>query len=289
MRHPKRKGAQDVGSGNARPASPRKRAGQCPYKVQDGKLWREVESNGPDGEARKRWVAFGTELNVLARSRSTDGEDHGRLLEVIDRDGLRHLWAMPAALLAGAGEAIRTELLRLGWEPLPGGGRKWRDWLLEYLLSADPAERVRCVAGIGWHGQAFVLPDETIGASADGERVILQSADRIEHALNVQGTLDDWRGAIAAPASGNSRLVLAISAALAAPLLALTGDDGGGFHFRGGSSTGKSTALTVAGSVWGGGGTRGYVQSWRATDNALEALASLHNGACLCLDELRAC
>lgn len=145
---------------------------------------------------------------------------------------------------------------------------------------------MRCVTGIGWHGRAFVLPDETICADGTGERVILQSAERLEHALNQSGSLADWQQAVAAQAVGNSRLVLAICAALAAPLLEVTGDDGGGFHFRGGSSTGKSTALAVAGSVWGGGGTRGYVQSWRATDNALEALAALHNGAPLCLDEL---
>ncbi len=193
---------------------------------------------------------------------------------------------MPAALLAGSGESIRAELLRLGWVPAPGAGRKWRDWLFEYLIGSDPPERARCVSGIGWHGTAFVLPNETISAEATDERVILQSAERLEHALHVAGTLEEWQAAVAAPALGNSRLILAISAALAGPLLAVTGDKGGGFHLRGASSSGKSTALSVAGSVWGGGGPRGYIQSWRATDNALEALAAMHNGACLCLDEL---
>ncbi len=61
---------------------------------------------------------------------------------------------------------------------------------------------------------------------------------------------------------------------------------GGGFHFRGASSSGKSTALIVAGSVWGGGGTRGYVRQWRATDNALESVAALSCDSLLCLDEL---
>ncbi|AUH66040.1 DUF927 domain-containing protein [Paracoccus zhejiangensis] len=268
------------------PASGRRCAPSGPFRTRGGWLCREVETEADDGSLQKEWMPFGTELNILARTRSVEGEDHGRLLEIVDRDGERHLWPMPAALLAGSGENIRAELMRLGWEPHPRACRKWRDWLQEYLLSADPAERVRCVAGIGWHGRAFVLPDETIGAAADGERVILQCAERLDHALNQSGTLAEWQHAVAAKAAGNSRLVLAVSAAFAAPLLALTGDDGGGFHFRGGSSTGKSTALVVAGSIWGGGGTRGYVQSWRATDNALEALAALHNGACLCLDEL---
>jgi hypothetical protein len=41
--------------------------------------------------------------------------------------------------------------------------------------------------------------------------------------------------------------------------------EGGGVHFKGASSTGKSTALHVAGSVWGGGDTNGYIRSWRST------------------------
>lgn len=264
----------------------RKRPRSFPFKTADGQVWREVETEGPEGETRKRWVAFGSELHVLAHTRTAEGEDHGRLLEVVDGDGLRHLWAMPAAMLAGSGEAIRAELLRLGWTPAPSGGRRWREWLLEYLISADPEDRARCVAGIGWHGTAFVLPDETISAEATGERVILQSAERLDHALRASGSLEDWKTEVAARALDNSRLLLAISAAFAGPLLAVTGDEGGGFHFRGASSSGKSTALAVAGSVWGGGGPRGYIQSWRATDNALESLAAMHNGACLCLDEL---
>jgi uncharacterized protein (DUF927 family) len=114
-----------------------------------------------------------------------------------------------------------------------------------------------------------------------GASIIVQRSLQV-----VQRTLDEWRDAIAASALGNSRLILSISAALAAPLLALTGEDGGGFHFRGASSSGKSTALAVAGSVWGGGGLRGFTHNWRATANGLEGLALLRNDALLCLDEL---
>jgi putative DNA primase/helicase len=41
-----------------------------------------------------------------------------------------------------------------------------------------------------------------------------------------------------------------------------------------------------AGSAWGGGGIRGYIRQWRATDNGLEGIAALHNDAFLPLDEL---
>jgi hypothetical protein len=63
---------------------------------------------------------------------------------------------------------------------------------------------------------------------------------------------------------------LAISAAFAGPLIGPCSAEGGGIHFRGPSSIGKSTALHVAGSVWGGGDANGYVRSWRATANGPE-------------------
>lgn len=118
------------------------------------------------------------------------------------------------------------------------------------------------------------------------ERIILQTSGSVDHAMRRAGSLDAWKDQVAALAVGNSRLVLAISTAFAAPLLYPTGAEGGGFHFRGDSSTGKSTALVAAGSVWGGGGIRGYVRTWRATSNGLEGIAAMHCDSLLCLDEM---
>jgi putative DNA primase/helicase len=58
--------------------------------------------------------------------------------------------------------------------------------------------------------------------------------------------------------------------------------ESGGFHLRGSSSVGKTTALRVAASVWG---RPTYMQGWRATDNALEATAVQHCDGLLILDE----
>ena len=43
--------------------------------------------------------------------------------------------------------------------------------------------------------------------------------------------------------------------------------------------------VRVAGGVLGG-GEKGFIRSWRATSNGLEAVAELHNDSLLCLDEL---
>ena len=69
-------------------------------------------------------------------------------------------------------------------------------------------------------------------------------------------------------------------------LLEPGGLEGGGLHFFGPSSCGKTIALKVAGSVCGGGGKHGYIRQWRATDNALEGTAAAHCDNLLCLDEI---
>ncbi|WP_096704236.1 DUF927 domain-containing protein [Magnetospirillum sp. 15-1] len=232
-------------------------------------------------EKKDVWNLFCTRLEVLADTRSHDGKNWGRLLRITDRDGNTKTWAMPMALMAGEGAAYREPLFDLGLVLFPVKGAK--TWLDEYLTTVQPDAKARCVSRIGWHGRAFVLPDATLGDTA-GEQVVLQGAT--DHAFRTGGTLDGWRDGVARLAVGNSRLALAIAAGFAAPLLHLVDAESGGFHFRGPSSTGKSTALIAAGSVWGGGDVRRYVRSWRATDNALEAVALNHSDALLCVDEM---
>lgn len=165
-------------------------------------------------------------------------------------------------------------------------GRTAREAFTTFLAAVRTGRRARAVARTGWHGTSFVLPDETLGgggAGGDGERVLLQTETAVPHAFTRQGTLADWQAAVAEPARGNSRLILALATALAAPLLHLVGAESGGVHLYGKSSTGKTTCLDAAASVWGGGE---YTRTWRATVNGLEGVAAAHSDALLCLDEI---
>lgn len=237
-----------------------------------------------DREGGREWVRVCSRLEVLALTRSESGEDWGSLLRWTDDDGRTHEWALASEMLASQdGREWLAELRRRGLTVSPG--QRARQRLHEYVDTTRPAARVRCVSRVGWHDRVYVLPDATFGP-ASGERVLLQTGAPLHHAFRVAGTLEEWRREVAAPCAGNSRLVLALSAALAPPLLELLGAESGGFHFRGDSSVGKTTALRVAGSVWGGGGVRGYVGTWRATANGLEGVAAAHCDALLCLDEL---
>lgn len=127
-----------------------------------------------------------------------------------------------------------------------------------------------------------MLPSATIG-SVQSERIIHQNSSAIECINDTFGSLDDWKEQIAKKACGNSRLILAISASFAGPLLHLMNHENIGIHFKGSSSLGKSTALSVENSVWG---HSSNIHTFRATANGLEGIASLYNDRLLCLDEL---
>ncbi len=247
---------------------------------------RGVSYADEDKDGNTQWVPVCSRLEVIALTRDATGEDWGRLLAVTDADGNTHEWAMPMALLAGDGAAYRERLLSLGLHVEPG--TKARNRLHSYISTTRPSTRARCVSRVGWHptaaGNVYVLPDRTYGAT--GERVLLQTTTATEHALRCAGTQADWQQHVAALCAGNSRLVFALSCAFAAPLLYVASEEGGGFHFRGPSSIGKTTALRVAASAWGGGGVGGYLRTWRATANGLEGLAEMHCDAVLCLDEM---
>ena len=79
--------------------------------------------------------------------------------------------------------------------------------------------------------------------------------------------------------------ILAISAGLAGPLLHLAGQEGGGLHFHGQSSRGKTTLLQAAASVWGRGSSPGYVRCGAPRRTASKAPAASATDTVLILDE----
>jgi len=219
-----------------------------------------------------------SKLEITALVRDKSSENWGRLLEFSDADGKHHLWSMPMEMLRGSGEELRGELLRLGLEIAPGN--KIRALLLSYIIASKPSQRVCCVTRTGWHKNIFVLPEQSIGHST--ERVVYQTEHQVK-GLSQSGSLEEWKENISALCKGNSRLVLSVSCAFAATVLHLLGLESGGLHFLGASSSGKTTALRVAASVYS---SSDYLNRWRATTNGLEALAALRCDSLLILDEL---
>jgi len=248
------------------------------FKVKDNGVWFHPPAEDPQDAPKPIWIC--SKLVVSARTRDSHSENHGRLLEFVDADGVAHRWAMPMEMLAGDGLEVRRRLMSQGLGVAQT--RKAREMLGMYLQTQSPSDKALCVDRIGWHDGVFVLPDKVLGESQN-EQVLLQIPSWENTGFAQKGSLSDWKEQVAALCVGNSRLLFAASLGFAASLLEPLMEESGGFNIRGASSTGKSTALRVTCSVWGG---ANRMQRWRATSNGLEGVAAMHNDTVLCLDEL---
>jgi len=248
------------------------------YKLKESGVW--FYGYSCDDQDEGIWVS--SWLTVIGYTRDRQNQSWGRLLQLRDQDGKEKTWAMSMEYLAGDGLELRKKLLSLG--VLLNMNRQERHHLLQYLLTTQCSDRLRSISRIGWMDHAFVFPDGIYGGDPE-EKVTFQSGS--DHSnFQIKGTLAEWQEQVGRYCEGNSRLILALCTAFASPLLHLTGSENFGIHLVGESSMGKTIALTVAGSVWGGGKTQGYRSRWKTTINGLEGLAAKHQDALLVLDEL---
>lgn len=233
-----------------------------------------------DGRLRRRKVS--ARLEVLALARDADSREWGTLVRFSDPDNKVKQLVIPARAFNGDGLEASGRLLSEGLTIAP----KARQLVIEYLQTQNPEKRARTTNRSGWHGVnddlVFVLPDGSIGQSDD--EWLFNDNRPDSNLFRQRGTLKQWREHVAAWCMGNSRLTFAVSIAFAAPLLHLIEMESGGFHYRGDSSDGKTTALFMAGSVCG---SPEDLHFWRSTDNALESTALSHCDAILTLDELK--
>lgn len=247
-----------------------------PFTLDDFGVW--FSGRDRDGnEMRPEWVC--SRLEVESLTRNTEGSDWGYLLNFKDPLTRPKTWAMPARMLSGDGNEMRATLLGMGLRIAPGS--RARNKLTEYIQTRGPENVALCVDRVGWHGLAYVLPHETLGD--DSEKVVYQTDGPVDNNFQQRGSTEQWIEHVGKLCAGNSRAVFSVACAFAGPLMRPAGMESGGIHFRGDSSSGKTTVLRIASSV---NGSPSYMQRWRATDNALEAIASNHCDSLLVLDEL---
>ncbi|XYQ94669.1 DUF927 domain-containing protein [Pseudomonas syringae] len=237
---------------------------------------------GDDGEARP----VCSPLEILARTRDDKGHNWGLLVEFDDPDGAKKRWNIPARTMTGDfGKDVLGPLVDMGLR-LAGSrsGRNARNDLQSYLGGFDSAQRARLVTRLGWHDNAFLLPEQQVGIHS--EHLHFYEAGSQLPPISEAGTLEQWQEQIGALCVGNHRLAFVVGVAFAGPLLHMLGHESGGFHLYGDSSGGKTTHLQVAASIYGG---PRLVRSWRSTDNALESIAAAHSDGLLVLDEIGMC
>lgn len=240
-----------------------------------------VEIESKDGEVQQEWLC--SPIAVVALGRNATQTGWNRRIELIDPDGVLHQWYIPDSDLTVGFNKVLAGLRDRGLKLATGASA--RKHLVDLLVRWEPIGRYVTTDRLGWASpscSAFVLGDKRVIGNTN--TVFLNDAVP-EGAPEMKscGTLDEWRTKVGERCIGNPILTAAVSLAFAGPLLELLGKESAGMHLRGGSSSGKTTALGAAVSVWG---SPKLMHSWRATANALEGVAATCNGSLLALDEL---
>jgi hypothetical protein len=221
---------------------------------------------------------------VTAYVRTAEGENWHFLFEFNDRNG-RHRRLLIPYSAAHKDETLFAKLSDNGYAiPADNAARKQ---LQQLILEANPKRNIVMVGRPGWHGREFLLGDEVIGR---GDEDLILAPTLKPHLARVRqrGELKTWRRNIADPSAYSSYLVFALCVGFAAPLLRFTDTEGGGFHFWGPSSIGKSTLQFVAATIFGRGARDGgYARTWKATAVAVDEIALGHSDHLLILDELQ--
>lgn len=246
------------------------------YKA--GTWYHGVKQSGPEEKAIPvdHWIC--APLNVEAETVNSEDGSIGRLLSFHYR-GRRIEWVMPMEALAGKADEVMKALMRQGLAI----EYHQRRHIAPYLASHHAPELViATTTKPGWHESgAFVLPSRVIG----GDNVRFQDSGRAANIFTCKGTLSGWQDQIAARCLGNPVLILSVCCALAGPLLAKVGVNGGGIHLVGDSSSGKSLAQLLAASIWGNPGT--FAASWDVSKGGVEIEAASRNDTVLILDEIK--
>jgi putative DNA primase/helicase len=159
--------------------------------------------------------------------------------------------------------------------------------LQKLMNSKHKAKRFNFAARVGWYRgySAFVLPNQVIGVSASDVPIRPPRLNSGMHAGRIQGSHFKWLQTVARPAKFSSRMVLAISAALAAPLLRMAKLHSFGILLHGPGKAGKSTVLLAAASISGYGRER-ELPNFRTTDVAFGEIPAAFNDSLLPVNEL---
>jgi putative DNA primase/helicase len=242
-----------------------------------GLVWESFESDPETGKTKRTTTKVGNHLRAIAYVDSPEADNAALLLEFKTFRGAIRRLTLPRSGVVSDPAKFVARLYDLGYS----FKRKQKALLLDYLyeLGTDVEQTYTVTDKTGWVNGSFVLPHKTYGDQSLRFRDVEPSFDC---PIQIKGTLDSWRSEVAAKCDGNSRLIFALGVAFAAPLQPIIGIESGGFHMMGVTSQGKTSALTVAGSVLG----VKDLPLWRTTANGLESAATEYNHLCMPIDEI---
>ncbi|OAT22810.1 TOPRIM and DUF927 domain-containing protein [Proteus myxofaciens] len=178
---------------------------------------------------------------------------------------------------------------REGWRTLKNAGlfvttksglrQSFSDWLLRQPFKEDWSITNKS----GWHKGAYIMPDGSI-IGTPKQPIFFNGQSAAATAYQTSGTVESWRNDVARLANGNNFMMIAIGAALAAPMTSIIGTDSFGLHLYAQSTAGKTTAADMAVSLYGEPDLQRL--TWYGTEYGMTNEAVAHNDGLLYLDEV---
>ncbi|TNV00121.1 MULTISPECIES: TOPRIM and DUF927 domain-containing protein [Providencia] len=178
---------------------------------------------------------------------------------------------------------------REGWRTLKNAGlfvttksglrQSFSDWLLRQPFK----ENWSITNKSGWHKGAYIMSDGSIIGTPE-QPIFFNGQSAAATAYQTSGTVESWRNGVARLANGNSFMMIAIGAALAAPMTSIIGADSFGLHLYAQSTAGKTTAADMAVSLYGEPDLQRL--TWYGTEYGMTNEAVAHNDGVLYLDEV---
>lgn len=245
---------------------------------EEGLYYKSVNKDGDE-----TWTRIGGAIAVKGLVTDESDSNYKIMLEFNSSRGRKHI-SVPASLLEESRKFL-AQLRDNGYEICSVDGTPNKK-LLQYINEQQYQNQSNVLTQVkktGWHNdsKSFVLPMRTIGEAS----YIFDAGSNGDNPYKQSGTVDEWKQNIGRFCVGNPNLIVAVCVALAGALVSKAGTVGG-LHFYGDSSTGKTTLLSVASSVFG---DSTYLRTWRATHNGIEAQNQLFNDFILVLDEMSQC
>ena len=218
-------------------------------------------------------------VRVIAVGSFQNKTGWGRLVEVTDPNGSINRTSIPNK--ASPSEVAAT-LQNIGLRLNPSV--KSAKTKLHILISNwDVRSDYHFLNTLGWCDGDFdtfaVTPSEIIGSKP----AFHVGGTAQENTIGAAGSLECWKSTVSSACIGNPMLMLAVSVALSGPFVRLLDMNSFVVHLRGSSSSGKTTALCAASSVWS---SPKAIKTWRTTANALESVAASANDMFIALDEI---
>lgn len=226
-------------------------------------------------------IVCGLICPVLHVRNPQSGKDWAICIQFLDHDETLQTETFDDTDIFGKGQylhELRRHGLYLGFSP-----RSVTRLIHEWIWQSPPTKGWR-VDRTGWltipgEEQIYVQPDGSIssGHVVAHQEIVLRDASQAE----MNGTLQQWSGKVAAYAAGNRMLMFAIAAALAGPFLKAADLQTAAFNLFGRSSSGKTLLMQAAASCWG---HPASVRRWSDAVARLPALRRLYNDGSMAID-----